>query len=142
MSFDNGRNGNPPARPHGWREPPTLREEDLEAILRKVVERAKQGNLAAARLCLDLLGRRRRSEWNCPSPLVPHETPFNFTSVMRDIREKVAAGELTLAQGARLATEMRPYLRLVNAVNRMVRRLKTVEEAAGGAPRRAFKDLH
>jgi hypothetical protein len=61
---------------------------------------------------------------------------------MRDIREKVAAGELTLAQGARLATEMRPYLRVVNAVNRMVRRLKTVEEAAGGAPRRAFKDLH
>jgi hypothetical protein len=107
-----------------------------------VVERAKQGNLAPARLCLDLLSRRRRSEWNRPRPLVPHETPFNFTSVMRDIREKVAAGERTLAQGARLATEMRPYLRVVNAVNRMVRRLKTVEEAAGGAPRRAFKDLH
>jgi hypothetical protein len=31
MTFDNGGNGNPPARPHGWREPPTLREEDLEA---------------------------------------------------------------------------------------------------------------
>ena len=43
MSFDNSGNGNPPARPRGWCERPTLREEDLEAILRKVVERAKQG---------------------------------------------------------------------------------------------------
>jgi len=101
MSFDNGGNGNPPARPRRAWAAPTLDERDLEAILRKVVERAKQGNLAAARLCLDLLGRRRRSEWNRPRPLVPHETPFNFTSVMRDIREKVAAGELTTGRAPR-----------------------------------------
>jgi hypothetical protein len=37
---------------------------------------------------------------------------------------------------------MRPYLRAMNAFNRMKRRLKMLEEAADCAPERAFKGLH
>ena len=143
MTFDDGANGNPPAKPRGGRERPTLHEEELDAILRKVVERAKQGDLAATRLCLDLLERqRRRSERDRLRMPVSRGRPLDLGFIMRCIRAKVAAGELTLEQGVRLAAEMRPYLRAMNAFNRMKRRLKTLEEAAECAPEGAFKGLH
>jgi len=140
MTIDDGANGNPPAKPRGSRERPTLHEEELEAILRNVVERARNGNLAAARLCLDLLGRRGIG-WNRRKLPVARATAGGVASVMRVIRERVAAGELTLDQGVWLAAGMRPYLRAFNGFRRMVRRLERAEEAAAYAGR-APSELH
>ena len=64
-SFKAGQSGNPAGRPKGSRNKATLAAEDLlegelEAIIRKLLEKAKGGDSTALRLCLDRLMPRRR----------------------------------------------------------------------------------
>ena len=63
MPFEKGESGNPAGRAPGSRNRATLLMEslmadDAEAIGRKAVEMAKEGDLAAIRLCVDRLGVR------------------------------------------------------------------------------------
>ena len=58
--FKSGQSGNPSGRPKGALNKATLATQALldgeaEALTRKVVELAKEGNLAALRLCLERL---------------------------------------------------------------------------------------
>ena len=60
MPFEKGESGNPAGRPRGSRNRATLLMEslladDAEAIGRKAIEMAKQGDMAAIRLCMDRL---------------------------------------------------------------------------------------
>ena len=60
MPFQPGQSGNPAGRPIGARHKTTLAIESLldgeaEALTRKVIEKAKEGDLAALKLCLDRL---------------------------------------------------------------------------------------
>jgi len=60
MKFQPGQSGNPTGRPKGARHKTTLAIESLldgeaEALTRKVIEKAKEGDLAALKLCLDRL---------------------------------------------------------------------------------------
>ena len=60
-----GESGNPAGRPKGARNKTTLALEKMldgeaEAITRKVIERAKEGDMVAIRLCLDRLLPMRR----------------------------------------------------------------------------------
>jgi hypothetical protein len=63
--FQKGHSGNPQGRPPGARNTATMMAEQLldgeaEAITRKAIELAKQGDLTALRLCLDRLVPPRR----------------------------------------------------------------------------------
>jgi Family of unknown function (DUF5681) len=63
--FGPGRSGNPQGRPRGSRNKATMAVEalldgDADAIARKAVERALEGDMAALRLCLERLLPPRR----------------------------------------------------------------------------------
>src|ERR1043166_9359171 len=63
--FQKGCSGNPQGRPLGARNAATVIAEQLldgeaEAITRKVIELAKQGDLTAVRLCLERIVPPRR----------------------------------------------------------------------------------
>ena len=58
VPFKSGQSGNPAGRPKGTRNKTTLAVEALldgeaEAITRKAIEKAKDGDMTAIRLCLD-----------------------------------------------------------------------------------------
>jgi Family of unknown function (DUF5681) len=63
--FERGRSGNPAGRPKGARNKATLAIEELldgeaEALTRKAVDKALEGDMAALRICLDRLLPTRR----------------------------------------------------------------------------------
>ena len=65
MPFQPGQSGNPAGRPIGARHKTTLAIESLldgeaEALTRKVIEKAKEGDMAALKLCLDRLVPMRK----------------------------------------------------------------------------------
>jgi len=65
MKFQAGQSGNPAGRPIGARHKTTLAIESLldgeaEALTRKVIEKAKEGDMAALKLCLDRLVPMRK----------------------------------------------------------------------------------
>jgi hypothetical protein len=106
MPFQPGVSGNPAGRPRGSRNKSSILlesvvERDLEAIMQKVSTLAKEGNIAAARLCVSALGRRRGQPVTCDLPAL--NTPADVLAAMKIIVADVAAGELTSAEGTDLA---------------------------------------
>jgi len=82
MKFQPRQSGNPTGRPKGARHKTTLAIESLldgeaEALTRKVIEKAKEGDIAALKLCLDRLVPMRKGrpieidlpDVNCASDL-------------------------------------------------------------------------
>src|ERR1700704_4274620 len=76
MTFQNGESGNPAGRARGSRNKRTLLAEhllegDTEAIVRSMIERAKEGDMAAVRLCVDRICPRltdRPARLDLPPP--------------------------------------------------------------------------
>ncbi len=105
--FSPGVSGNPNGRPKGSRNKATLAAEALlegeaEALTRKAIERALEGDATALRLCLDRLVPPRRDR----------PTPFDLPTLKEaaDARDAFAAiiaataeGELTPGEAATLA---------------------------------------
>src|SRR4051794_24922955 len=63
MAFQKGQSGNPHGKPKGTRHrvtvaAETLLEGEAEAITRKAIELAKQGDGPALRLCMDRIGAK------------------------------------------------------------------------------------
>jgi hypothetical protein len=65
MTFKAGQSGNPTGRPKGARNKATLAIENLldgeaEELTRKVIQKAKEGDMTALKLCLDRLAPVRK----------------------------------------------------------------------------------
>jgi adenine/guanine phosphoribosyltransferase-like PRPP-binding protein len=104
MPFEKGESGNPAGRPRGSRNRATLLMEglladDAEAIGRKAVAMAKQGDMAAIRLCMDRLLPPRKDE-PVAFELPPLEKPADSVAAAAEIVAAVAAGGLTPAGAA------------------------------------------
>jgi hypothetical protein len=114
MQFPKGQSGNPAGRPRGARNRATillenLMEGDAEAIVGKAVDLAKDGDVAALRICMDRLVPRRAN--TVAFDLPPLGTATDTVAAAAAIVAAVAAGELTPPEAADLAKVIDIYLR-------------------------------
>jgi hypothetical protein len=119
MPFERGQSGNPAGRPPGARNKATIIAElllqgEAEAMARLVIERAKAGDMAALRVCLDRLVppcRHRPIEFELPRL----ESAADAVSAMAAITAGVATGELTAAEAGDLSGLVNRYVRALEA---------------------------
>ena len=133
MPFEKGESGNPAGRPRGSRNRATLLMEslladDAEAIGRKAIAMAKQGDMAAIRLCTDRLAPARKGE-PVAFELPPLDKPADSVAAAAEIVAAVAAGELTPSEAADLAKVIDVYVRAV-ATKAFDERLTKLEATA------------
>ena len=111
--FKPGQSGNPVGRPKGAMNKTTLATQALldgeaEALTRKVVELAKNGNPVALRLCLErLLPPRKDRPVSFPLPKV--EGLGDLPKALGAILEAVARGEITPGEGQTLTSILDSY---------------------------------
>jgi uncharacterized protein DUF5681 len=133
MPFEKGESGNPAGRPRGSRNRATLLMEslladDAEAIGRKAIAMAKQGDMAAIRLCMDRLSPPRKGE-PVAFELPPLDKPADSVAAAAEIVAAVAAGELTPSEAADLAKVVDVYVRAI-ATKAFDERLTKLEATA------------
>jgi Family of unknown function (DUF5681) len=101
-----GESGNPAGRPKGARHKATLAAEQLldgeaEALTRKAIEKAKEGDSVALRLCLDrILPPRKDRPLRINLPRLAAAS--DATTALATITAAVATGEITPGEGADL----------------------------------------
>jgi hypothetical protein len=128
--FEEGQSGNPAGRPKGARNKTTVALErildgDAEAILRKAVEMAQDGDPTAMRLCLDrLLPARKDRPITFDMPAI--ETTDDLPKATGAIVAAVAAGELTPSEAAELSKSLDVHVRAIEATE-LHRRLAALE---------------
>ena len=110
--FKSGQSGNPSGRPKGSLNKATLATQALldgeaEAMTRKVVELAKDGNLAALRLCLERLLPPRIGPILFSLP--PLEGAQDLPQALKAILDAVARGEITPGEGHTLTAMLDAY---------------------------------
>src|SRR5262249_377063 len=107
MPFEKGESGNPAGRQRGSGNRATLLMEglladDAGAIGRKAIEMAKQGDMAAIRLCMDRLAPAPKGE-PVAFELPPLDKPADSVAAAAEIVAAVAAGELAPSEAPGLA---------------------------------------
>ncbi len=105
--FKKGQSGNPDGRPKGARNKTTLAVEKLldgeaEELTRKVIEKAKDGDTTALRLCLERICPPRK-DWPVQLNFPATDTPKGATQAVAAIIAAVATGDVTPAEGQALA---------------------------------------
>ena len=119
--FEAGHSGNPNGRPKGARNKATVMAEqlldgELDALLRKLIEKAKAGDVAALRLCLDRLLPPRRDR------LVTFALPK-----IESAKDACAAAAAIMAACANGELSPREAVELMGLVEAQVRMFETTE---------------
>ena len=138
MKFEKGQSGNPAGRPKGVRNKTTLAVEALldgeaEAITRKAIEKAKDGDMTAIRLCLDRLAppaKDRPVSFTFPQM----EKAANAVTAASAIVEAVAAGELTPCEAGEVMKIVDIYTRTLQAAD-IEARVEVLERTTAGKRR-------
>jgi Family of unknown function (DUF5681) len=105
--FAKGASGNPAGKPAGARHQTTIAAEklmqgDSEAILRAVIEKAKAGDMVAARIVLDrMVPVRKGAPVNVNLPSV--KTAVDIAHAVDVLLDEMAAGNLTPDETAIIA---------------------------------------
>lgn len=117
--FRKGQSGNPAGRPVGARNKTTLAVESLldgeaDAITRKAIEKAKEGDATAIRLCLDrILPVRKDRPINFDLPQIENAADAMTAAAM--LVSGVARGEVTPSEAAEVGKLIDSYVRLVES---------------------------
>jgi len=145
MPFEKGQSGNPAGRPPGARNRATIMAElllqgEAEAMTRLAIERAKAGDIAALRMCLDRLlppCRHRAIEFEIPRLT----SAADAVAAMAAITAGVAAGDLTAAEAGELSGLVDRFARVLETtvLEQRVVRLER-ETARPDADRRGQDD--
>jgi Family of unknown function (DUF5681) len=129
--FRPGQSGNPAGKPKGTRHRATMLAERLldgeaEAMLRTVIEKAKQGDMAALRLCLDrIVPPRRDRPVHFKIPAL--NSAGDASRAMAAITSAVASGELTPAEAGELSCVVEAYVKALETTE-VEQRLKALED--------------
>jgi hypothetical protein len=128
--FEKGRSGNPAGRPSGSRNRATramqlLLDGEAQALTRKAVELALDGNTMALRMCLDRIGPPRR-ERAVPIKLPPVRDAADLAGTMTAIIAAAGEGAISPDEGGRLARLVEIFLRAVETRD-FERRLQLLE---------------
>ncbi len=132
--FPKGRSGNPKGRPVGARNAATVIAEQLldgeaEEIIRKVIKKAKQGDMTALRLCLDrIVPPRRDRPVHFTIPVL--NSADDASKAMAAIAAAVACGQLTPIESAELSNVVEVYVRAIEARD-FEARLRALEASHG-----------
>jgi hypothetical protein len=120
--FTKGRSGNPAGKPKGTRHRATLAAEALldgeaEALTRKAIELALEGNIFALKICLDrILPPRRERDVALNLPTL--RTPADVGEASAAILAAVTTGEITLGEAAELARLVASHIASLESVER------------------------
>jgi hypothetical protein len=128
--FQKGKSGNPAGKPRGARNKTTLAVEALldgeaEAITRKAIEKAKEGDPAALRMCLDRLLPARKDRpifFEVP----PISTAADALKAIGALIEAAARGRLTPTEAGELSKMIDSYVRSLEA-SELERRVSELE---------------
>lgn len=129
-----GESGNPAGRPRGARHRATVTAEQLldgeaEAITRKAVELALEGDTVALRLVLErILPPRKERPLRFALPRL--NSAVDAPVALAAIADAVAAGELTAAEAAELGRLVDAFVRAVEAAD-LEERLAALECQVG-----------
>ncbi len=129
--FKPGQSGNPAGRPPGARNRATLAVEalldgDAEALTRKAVDLALDGDVTALRLCLERICPPRRDR-PMSFALPPLETAADAPKAIAAIVAAVADGTVTASEAAELATLVERFVKTVE-VAELEARIVALEE--------------
>jgi hypothetical protein len=129
--FRPGQSGNPNGRPKGSRNAATLALESLldgeaEALTRKAIEMAKDGDMQALRLCLDrILPPRKDRPVSIEMP--PIESAADAKTASAALLAAVAAGSLTPSEAAEIAKLVDAYVKAIE-MSEVLARLEKLEQ--------------
>jgi hypothetical protein len=129
--FPKGRSGNPKGRPPGARNVATVLAEQLldgeaEELVRKVIVKAKHGNLPALRICIDRILPPRRER---PVHFMMQElrSVGDASKAISALMSAVAKGELGASEAAELSKLIETFVRAVEATE-LEKRLLNLEQ--------------
>jgi hypothetical protein len=130
--FQPGQSGNPDGKRPGTRNRATMLAERLldgeaEAMVRTVIEKAKQGDTFALRFCLDRIVPPRR-ERPVVFQIPELRSAEDASKAMSAITSAVAGGELTPAEAAELASVVDAFVKALEA-SEIERRLTILEKS-------------
>ena len=128
--FAKGQSGNPAGRPRALKKRASkdmelLLDGEAQALTRKVVELALDGNTMALRMCLDRIGPPRR-ERQAPFKLPPVRDAADLAAAMTAIMAATGDGAISPGEGGRLARIVEIFLRAVETHD-FERRLQVLE---------------
>jgi hypothetical protein len=126
------RRGNP-GRPQGARHKATLAAESLldgeaEALTRKAIERALEGDATALRLCLDrIIPPRKERPLQIALPALTSAS--DAAAAMATITQGVASGDITTGEAADLSALVTGFAKALETSD-LERRIAALEEKA------------
>jgi hypothetical protein len=128
--FPKGQSGNPAGRPpgtlcHATLAAAVLLEGEAEALSRKAIELALEGDVTALRLCLERIVPRRKSR-ALALELPPLDGPENLSGAIGSVLQEVAQGRLLLDEGAALVGMMESQRKAMETVD-LESRLRALE---------------
>jgi Family of unknown function (DUF5681) len=131
--FQKGESGNPNGRPVGSRNKTTvavgsLLDGDAEALTGKAIEKAKEGDMAALRLCLDrIIPPRKDRPVTFEMPAV--NSAKDVVDAIASLLGSVSKGEITPSEAGEVSKIFDVYVRALE-VNDLAARIDAMERAA------------
>jgi Family of unknown function (DUF5681) len=134
--FQRGKSGNPSGRPKGARNKATIAAEALldgeaETLTRKVIEKAKEGDMGALRFCLERVCPPRRDRVvNFELPKI--ESIQDAAQAASAVLAACAAGQISSGEATEIMSLVSSYVRMLET-SEIEARLVTLESVVGGA---------